>query len=90
MFPGWGRLEEELAAAVDAGDDMKLSTIEVMTVLGEVQRLQHRLDRATRLLGQVAVGNGCWHAEQGYMACPFPGIDRFLAAAPKRRRWWRR
>jgi hypothetical protein len=48
MFPGWGRLEEELAAAVDAGDDMKLSTIEVMTVLGEVQRLQHRLDRAKR------------------------------------------
>jgi hypothetical protein len=90
MFPGWERLEEELAAAVDAGDDMKLSTIEVMTVLGEVQRLQRRLDQATQLLGQVAVGNGCWHAEQGYTSCPFPGIDRFLAATPKRRRWWRR
>ena len=83
-------MEEELAAAVDAGDDMKLSTIEVMTVLGEVQRLQRRLDQATQLLGQVAVGNGCWHVEQGYTACPFPGIDRFLAATQKRRRWWRR
>lgn len=90
MFPGWGRLEAELAAAVDAGDDMKLSTIEVMTVLGEVQRLRHCLDAAALLLRRVTDGTGCWHSEQGYMPCSFRGVDGFLAGMPKRRRWWRR
>ena len=90
MFPGWGRLEADLSAAVDAGDDVKLSTIEAMTVLGEIQRLRIRLDGATRLLGAVVDGTGCWHSEQGYAPCAFLGVNDFLTDRPKRRRWWRR
>jgi hypothetical protein len=90
MFPGWDRLEGDLSAAVAAGDDVKLSTIEAMTVLGEVQRLKTRLEQAAGLLGEVACGNGCWHAEQGYAPCAFRGVEGFLAEMPKRRRWWRR
>lgn len=88
MYPGWGRLEDDLSAAVDAGDDVKLSTIEAMTILGEVQRLKHRLDQAARLLTEVACGNGCWHGDQGYAPCTFRGVEGFLADMPKRRRWW--
>jgi hypothetical protein len=91
VFPGWERLESDLSAAADAGDDVKLSPIEVMMVLGEVRRLGRRLDGAARLLRQVADGDGCWGSEQGYSPCAFRGVDGFLADVPKRRRrWWSR
>ncbi|WP_194898673.1 hypothetical protein [Catenulispora pinisilvae] len=90
VFPGWERLESDLSAAADAGDDVKLSAVEVLTLLGEVQRLGRRLDGAARLLRQVTDGRGCWASEQGYLPCAFRGVDGFLAELPKRRWWWRR
>ena len=90
-FPGWPRIEAELKACAAAGNDVKLSAVEVMVVLGEVGRLQDRASDAARILRSVALGNGCHGSEQGYAPCQFRGVDGFLAGQPVRRRWlWRR
>lgn len=88
-FPGWSRTEADLDACASGGDELKLTAVEAMTILGEVQRLRDRLDWAARILRGVAVGNGCWAVQQGYEACEFQGVGEFLAGEPKRRRWWR-
>jgi hypothetical protein len=88
-FPGWDRLQADLSAAADSGDEIKLTAVEVLVVLGEHQRLRRRLDRATRLLRQVLAGGDCHGSQQGYAPCEFRGVDGFLAGVPKRR-WWRR
>lgn len=89
-FPGWTRIEAELKACAAAGDDAKLSAVEVMIVLGEVGRQQDRAAVAARILRVVAAGDGCWGVEHGYATCQFQGVDGFLAGQPVRRRWWRR
>lgn len=91
-FPGWARLRIDLADCAAGGDELKLTAVEAMVVLGEVDRLNARLDWAVRILRGVAAGDGCWVVRQGYEACERPGVDEFLAGVPRRRsRWpWRR
>lgn len=89
-FPGWARLRTDLADCAAGGDELKLTAVEAMVVLGEVDRLSGRLDWAVRILRAVTAGNGCWASDQGYTPCAFREVDEFLAGEPKRRRWWRR
>lgn len=87
-FPGWARLRTDLADCAAGGDEVKLTAVEAMVVLGEVDRLGERLEWAVRILRGVAAGNGCWAVQQGYEACEYGGVDEFLAGAPRRRLWW--
>lgn len=87
-FPGWSRLRADLADCAAGGDELKLTAVEAMVVLGEVDRLNSRLDWAVRILRGVAVGNGCWAVQQGYGACEQQNVGEFLAGAPRRRLWW--
>lgn len=91
-FPGWLRLRTDLADYAAGGDELKLTAVEAMVVLGEIDRLNSRLDWAARILRGVTAGNGCWAVQQGYGACEQRDVDEFLAGAPQRRsRWpWRR
>jgi hypothetical protein len=98
-YPGWELLKQELAAAIDSGEGTALSSVQAMTVLGEMQRreeemqrLDARLNWALRLLRQVKDGNSCWHFSQGFEQCVPPGVELFLQGAPRRRWWqsWRR
>lgn len=91
-FPGWARLEQDIVAAVNVGDDVKLSTVQAMTLLGEMARLKGLLDETARVMRRVQGGRDCWGSEQGYAACEFRGVQQLLDGAPKRsrRRWWRR
>lgn len=91
-FPGWARLRTDLADCAAGGDELKLTAVEAMTILGEVDRLNARLDRAARILRGVAIGNGCWAVQQGYEACERRDVDEFFAGTSRRRlRWpWRR
>jgi hypothetical protein len=88
-FPGWPRLEADLSAAADAGNDVKLSPVEILVVIGEHQRMQRRLDWATQIMRRVLAGDGCHGFQQGYPACEFREADAFVKGTPKRR-WWRR
>jgi hypothetical protein len=83
-------LEADLAACAAGGDEVKLTAVEAMVVLGEVGRLQERLDRAVQLMRKVSIGEGCFGSQQGYQPCTFQNVDLFLADTPKRNRWWRR
>lgn len=87
-FPGWARLRTDLADCAAGGDELKLTAVEAMVVLGEVDRLNARLGWAARILRGVVAGNGCWAVQQGYGAREFGGVDEFLAGVPRRRLWW--
>lgn len=89
-FPGWPRIEADLTACAASGDDVKLSAVEVMIVLGEVGRLRGQPADAAGILRVVAAGDGCWGVKQGYAPCQFRGVNGFLAGQSVRRRWWRR
>ena len=88
--PGYAHAEAELKAAADAGTKAIIDAIGAMAILGEMQRLQDRLDAAGRLLRAGTVGSHCWASQQGYAACEQPGVGEFLARQPPQRRWWRR
>lgn len=87
-FPGWARLQTDLADCAAGGDELKLTAVEAMVVLGEVDRLNGRLDWAVRILRGMAAGNGCWAVQQGYEACEQRDVSEFLAGAPRKRPWW--
>lgn len=87
-FPGWSRLRADLADCAAGGDELKLTAVEAMTILGEVDRLNGRLEQAARILRDVMAGNGCWAVQQGYATCEWQGVDEFLTGSPRRRLWW--
>lgn len=88
-YPGFAHAEAVLQAAADSGEKAVLDAVESMAVLGEVARLQERLEAFVRALRAVADGGGCYAAQQGYATCEHKGAAEALAGVP-RRRWWRR
>lgn len=95
-YPGWKRLQADLARAADAGESVTLTALDVMVILGEAKqaaaetkRLRDRLGWATALLRQVERGEDCNGWQHGWAPCEVRGLDLFMADTPKRRRWWR-